>query len=375
LTDNEGLARLHIPRRHLATTLARTFADMVHVHGFVHADPHPGNLLVRRSGEGETDYQLVVLDHGMYRRLTPQFRAGYCRLWQALVTRDHALGRRATLELGLEPAHYDALSLALTYRPAQGAGVLGGKMSKAEIEDLKRRYADVTARQVNAFMQRLPRDLLFVMRSTNMVRSLNLELGGTSRDRFRVTGESAIRGLLLTGEVHSVAPAAAVGRAAVGDDGMRRVALVSDVDVDVGIPPPGGADSGTTSNSSGTVALVGSLLSSLRRPPPTEPITYLNALSAGAVHSDPTESELVRQRRDTARKGAEASLVAGVADGVRSLAHDATLGWEIGKLRLLLWWVDTALWAATWWSGGEMGGGTLAAAGDKPYGHGTGDPG
>lgn len=54
---------------------------MIHVHGFVHCDPHPGNLFVRAHPE-DGRWQLVVLDHGMYRRLTPQFRAAYCRLWK-----------------------------------------------------------------------------------------------------------------------------------------------------------------------------------------------------------------------------------------------------------------------------------------------------
>lgn len=39
--------------------------------GFVHCDPHPGNILVRcpgaRDGEGTGDgVQIVLLDHGLY---------------------------------------------------------------------------------------------------------------------------------------------------------------------------------------------------------------------------------------------------------------------------------------------------------------------
>jgi predicted unusual protein kinase regulating ubiquinone biosynthesis (AarF/ABC1/UbiB family) len=34
----------------------------------------------------------VLLDHGMYRRLDPDFRLTYCKLWKAFLTRDNKLG-------------------------------------------------------------------------------------------------------------------------------------------------------------------------------------------------------------------------------------------------------------------------------------------
>jgi hypothetical protein len=192
----------------------------VHVHGFVHCDPHPGNLMVRRSpsdGRG----QLVVLDHGMYRRLSPRFRAGYCRLWKALLMRDDALGARACAELGVSAGAYDVLSLMLLQRSAKSSSGLGARLSKAEVAQLRKKYKDTAAQKINDFMQTLPRDLLFVSRNTNMVRGLNLALGGTARERFRVTGQCAVRGLVLTDAVEdedgALLPAAAAGAEIVSD--------------------------------------------------------------------------------------------------------------------------------------------------------------
>jgi predicted unusual protein kinase regulating ubiquinone biosynthesis (AarF/ABC1/UbiB family) len=37
-------------------------------------------------------HQVVLLDHGMYRRLDPDFRLTYCQLWKAFLTRDNKLG-------------------------------------------------------------------------------------------------------------------------------------------------------------------------------------------------------------------------------------------------------------------------------------------
>ena len=110
-----------------------------------------------KEGAAPGDWQLVVIDHGLYRRLTPAFRAAYCRLWKALISRDADLGEAATVELGLDAGAYDALSLILTFRPARSATTLGGRWSQADVDRLKRDYKRVDAEDVNRFLQRLPR--------------------------------------------------------------------------------------------------------------------------------------------------------------------------------------------------------------------------
>lgn len=60
-------------------------------HGSVHCDPHGANVLVRphpRAKKGSGRPQLVLLDHGLYRELTEQFRVDHCRLWKAMVFKD-----------------------------------------------------------------------------------------------------------------------------------------------------------------------------------------------------------------------------------------------------------------------------------------------
>lgn len=37
---------------------------MIHKYGFVHADPHSGNILLRKDKKGRD--QMVLLDHGLY---------------------------------------------------------------------------------------------------------------------------------------------------------------------------------------------------------------------------------------------------------------------------------------------------------------------
>mmetsp|Transcript_18169 Transcript_18169/g.35692 ORF Transcript_18169/g.35692 Transcript_18169/m.35692 type:complete len:624 (+) Transcript_18169:219-2090(+) len=268
ISNVDDFAQHGIHPLEVATTVSSIFGDMIHVHGFTHCDPHPGNLFVRRAperslwsnfsflssatllvsgvalaitgagpalaapvigtaaasyiaptltlvgglssvvstfgpkkktfgGQNGAPYQVVVLDHGMYRRLDPEFRKNYCMLWKALLLRDMNLGRTAAERLGVAKESFDVLSLIFTYRSLDSTSRTGEKISKEERGRLREKYKDVNAGDINKFLESLPRDLLFVMRSTNIVRSINLGLGGTSRLRFRIMGESAVRGLLV----------------------------------------------------------------------------------------------------------------------------------------------------------------------------------
>lgn len=45
--------------------LGKMYSEMIFVNGFVHCDPHPGNVLVRKQPDtGKAE--IVLLDHGLY---------------------------------------------------------------------------------------------------------------------------------------------------------------------------------------------------------------------------------------------------------------------------------------------------------------------
>ena len=343
-TDKAALAAMGVKPLDVAGEVSRFFGDQIHVHGFLHCDPHAGNLMVRRDAGACTDgwsvpasdssttappssssssttstlvppgtstatltaaaaagtpfatiatttptapvarspnWQLVILDHGMYRRLNQNFKNAYNRLWESLVLRDEPAGRRACVELGLTADHYEALSLMLVYRPPQSSSALGQRMSATDVAALKEKYTGrVSAADINRFLQRLPRDMLFVMRSSNLVRSLNQELGGTSRQRFKIMGECAIRGLILTNASEEFHDAAAQFIQA-----QQQPSPVTELVADVPLPPHATSSSSSSLGNWWSRWLSGSAAV-------TEPQTYLNALSKGTLLTSPTETEL-----------------------------------------------------------------------------------
>ena len=45
--------------------VSQMYADMIFKFGYVHCDPHPGNVLVRKNPSTGQD-EIVLLDHGLY---------------------------------------------------------------------------------------------------------------------------------------------------------------------------------------------------------------------------------------------------------------------------------------------------------------------
>lgn len=71
-----------IDRRDLTTRLLRVYCKMLFRDGYYHADPHPGNILVRQDGA------IVLLDFGATGQLPPAMREGIPQLIEAAVKKD-----------------------------------------------------------------------------------------------------------------------------------------------------------------------------------------------------------------------------------------------------------------------------------------------
>jgi predicted unusual protein kinase regulating ubiquinone biosynthesis (AarF/ABC1/UbiB family) len=78
VTELSGLARLDVDGTVLARELFEAYLDQILVHGFFHADPHPGNVLLTPDG------RLGLIDVGMVARVTPELRDRLIRLLLAV---------------------------------------------------------------------------------------------------------------------------------------------------------------------------------------------------------------------------------------------------------------------------------------------------
>ena len=86
VTKVREMAEMGIDLKDVARLISEAFVHMTYTVGFVHGDPHPGNMFIRRKeGGGPKDIELVLLDHGIYAELSDETRINYALLWRGIL--------------------------------------------------------------------------------------------------------------------------------------------------------------------------------------------------------------------------------------------------------------------------------------------------
>jgi len=83
-------------------TLIEAYCEQILTHGFFHADPHPGNLIVQPGVAGEGRPRLVFVDFGLAKELPSGFRQGLLELTGALLQGSAEQMAKALHDLGFE---------------------------------------------------------------------------------------------------------------------------------------------------------------------------------------------------------------------------------------------------------------------------------
>ncbi|KAM1166455.1 hypothetical protein PS1_026063 [Malus domestica] len=190
--DVQFLEERRINPMKVAEVLLEAFAEMIFIHGFLHGDPHPGNILV--SPEGPNGFSLVLLDHGIYKQLDEGFRLDYCQLWKALILLDskklHHLGER--FGVGKYSRYFPVI---FTGRTIDSKSALGKTMSVEEKSNLKQELKSLKMEDISSFMESLPSDFLTILRTDGLLRSIVSKLGAPQRVRLLAYGKYAFYGL------------------------------------------------------------------------------------------------------------------------------------------------------------------------------------
>ena len=78
ITKMSPLARMEFDGEAVAEEVFRAYLEQILVHGFFHADPHPGNVFVTE------DYRIALLDLGMVGRIMPRLQEDLLQLLLAI---------------------------------------------------------------------------------------------------------------------------------------------------------------------------------------------------------------------------------------------------------------------------------------------------
>lgn len=192
LTDLEALKKKGLDYRVAMKTAVEAFSSQIFRSGFVHGDPHPGNVLVRHHPTKKNQVEVVMIDHGLYIQESEKFRLEYCRLWEALFMLDIPTMTEICKEWGIHDANMFA-SITLQ-RPFSGKKAV--HVSDIDVKDMYELQSEMKDR-IKHFLQDqalFPKELIFISRNMNIVRANNKAVGSPV-NRINIMARWAVLGL------------------------------------------------------------------------------------------------------------------------------------------------------------------------------------
>lgn len=223
----DGQGGLGLSLKDVMTTMVDLFSAQMFLWGWVHCDPHPGNIFIRRLPSGKPE--LVLIDHGLYIHMKPEFRHQYALFWKSLMTFDNKTLGEVVKSWGINNA--DIFASATLMRPYSG----GDQSTSAEISRLSKREQAERAYEMQQKMRKgvreilgdekkWPQELIFIGRNLRIVQGNNQFLGSPV-NRIKITGNWASRSLVESPDLSFSEKAVNLGRHII----FKMVLFTSDV--------------------------------------------------------------------------------------------------------------------------------------------------
>jgi aarF domain-containing kinase len=183
-----------INARDLSTLLGTMYLEMIFGHGFVHCDPHQGNVLVRRIptriwpfGLFQRNFEVILLDHGLYRQLQPDFLLDYSKLWISIIHGDESRIEKASERLfrnaavpprdGIIPHRLFASMISGRSWSAISTSIKSLRSPTEVLEAQKKATSANFMRNVSLILSSIPREMLLLMKTNDILRAVDSSLG------------------------------------------------------------------------------------------------------------------------------------------------------------------------------------------------------
>ncbi|XP_053234198.1 aarF domain-containing protein kinase 1 isoform X4 [Podarcis raffonei] len=175
VNDKAYMERNCINVNEISHNLGKMYSEMIFVNGFVHCDPHPGNVLVKKCpSTGKT--HIILLDHGLYQVLSENVRLDYCRLWQALIKSDMKRVQKYSRRLGAGDL-YPLFACMLTARSWESVNRGIDRLPVTKQEDVEiRTNAAMYLPQITKLLNSVPRQILLLLKTNDLLRGIESAL-------------------------------------------------------------------------------------------------------------------------------------------------------------------------------------------------------
>ncbi|XP_045185749.1 aarF domain-containing protein kinase 1-like [Mercenaria mercenaria] len=171
--DREYMKKHNIDVNEISRDLGKLYSEMIFVNGYVHCDPHPGNVLVNKTKQGT---QIVLLDHGLYQTLTDDFRINYCKLWMSLIQTNLKGIEKYSKKLNVGRL-FPLFACMLTARSWEAVthGIDTKEVTDQENQELRDNAATYFI-EISQVLNSIPRQMLLIMKTNDVLRGIEAAL-------------------------------------------------------------------------------------------------------------------------------------------------------------------------------------------------------
>lgn len=183
--DLQNLKDQKINLFEVATLLSQAFCKFIFKEGFVHSDPHQGNLYVRqiKNTKGKIMPQLIILDHGIYKILDDETRISYTKLWKGILLQEEETIEEAAQELGAGDDHrlLAAMLTSKTYddimKEEKNVKIRLRRWKTPEEKEKLIKVATEFHKKITIVLQKINRDLLLLFKTQNFLNTIDNKIG------------------------------------------------------------------------------------------------------------------------------------------------------------------------------------------------------
>ncbi|XP_067131136.1 aarF domain-containing protein kinase 1-like [Centruroides vittatus] len=191
VNDKNYLKENHISSTQIFQQLGELYSEMIFVKGYVHCDPHPGNILVQKKCK---DVDIILLDHGLYSKLSDQFRLQYSNLWMSLLSADVEGIKHWAKALGVE--EYGLLACIMTARSWKAIQEgINRKQKTTEESNEVRHHAAALMPEIAKLLGKVPREMLLMFKTNDLLRGIETKLGAQGPMSFISMTRCCIRAI------------------------------------------------------------------------------------------------------------------------------------------------------------------------------------
>ena len=163
VTEVDEILRHNVDTKKMIENLIEFYGDQLLIYGFFHADPHPGNILIR------PDSRIVLLDYGMVLEITPELQQDLVRIVVAAVRGD--VDELINLACKLDMLEYD-VSPSVVREAAQAIISIHFDRSLTQ-----RQIQEITYQILGTFYRfplRLPSSFVYILRAGVLIEGIGI---------------------------------------------------------------------------------------------------------------------------------------------------------------------------------------------------------